>query len=194
MCFLQIPTCIDSPPCIKDLSTGCGHHVPLWYLGLNPPYKSSTGFLESVPKPKPEWFVGLRIYKALYNLKQSGRAWYHPLCHFLISQGFIHNPTLPCIFTYCTKDGFVIIAAYVDDLNIIGTPEMCKFAQDILTRKLDMKCLGPTTFYLGLQVHHMPDGIFLHQQAYVQKMSKMFQMEEANDWTEQDERRPVPTS
>ena len=57
---------------------------------------------------------------------------------------------------------------------------MCKFAQDILTRKFDMKCLGPTTFCLGLQVHDIPDGIFLHQQAYVQKALKMFQMDEAN--------------
>ena len=74
----------------------------------------------------------------------------------------------------------MIIAAYVDDLNIIETPKMCKFAQDILTRKFDIKCLGPTTFCLGLQVHHMPDGLFLHQHSYVHKALKTFQMEEAN--------------
>ena len=50
-------------------------------LHLTPP----PGFLKSIPKPKPGKFTGLRICKALYGLKQSGRAWYHHLCHFLIS-------------------------------------------------------------------------------------------------------------
>ena len=114
---------------LLDVVTANLHGTLDSVLHINPP----PGFLESVPKPKPGRFVALRILKALYGLKQSSRAWYHHLCHFLISQSFIHNPTLPCIFTYCTKEGFVIIAVYVDNLNIIGTPEMCKFAQDILT-------------------------------------------------------------
>ena len=145
-------------------------------LHINPP----PGFLKSVPKPKPGKFTGLRICKALYGLKQSCRVWFHHLCHFLISQRFIHNTILPCIFTYCTNSRFVILAAYVNDLNIIGTPDMCKFAQDILTKKFDMKYLGLITFCLGLQVHHMPNGIFLHQHVYVQKILKMFQMDQAN--------------
>ena len=54
-------------------------------LHLTPP----PGFLKSIPNPKPGKFTGLRICKALYGLKQSGRAWYHHLCHFLISQGCV---------------------------------------------------------------------------------------------------------
>ena len=87
-------------------------------LHLKPP----PGFLKSIPTPKPGKFTGLRICKALYGLKQSGRAWYHHLCNFLISQSFMHNNTLPCIFTYTSEVGFVILAVYVDDLNILGTP------------------------------------------------------------------------
>jgi hypothetical protein len=161
---------------LMDVVTAYLHGTLDSILHINPP----PGFLKSVPKPKPGRFIGLRICKALYGLKQSGRAWYHHLCHYLISQGFIHNTALPCIFTYCTNDGFVILAVYVDDLNIIGTPDMCKFAQGILTKTFDMKFLGPTTYCLGLQVHHTPNGIFLHQQAYVQKVLKMFQMDQAN--------------
>lgn len=113
-------------------------------LYLSPP----PGFQKSLPTPKPGKFVGLRIYKALYGLKQSGRTWYHHLCHFLISQGFIHNPTLPCIFTLSSTTGFVILAVYVDDLNILGTPELCRHAHNILTKQFDMKFLGPTVFCL----------------------------------------------
>ena len=140
-------------------------------LHLTPP----PGFLKSIPTPKPGKFTGLSNYKALYGLKQSGRAWYHHLCNFLISQGFIHNNTLPCIFTYTSEVGFVILAVYVDDLNILGTPELCKYAQDILTKNFDMKYLGETSYCLGLQVHYVPNGgIFLHQQAYVQESLNSF--------------------
>lgn len=161
---------------LLDVVTAYLHGTLDSILHINPP----PGFLKSIPKPKPEKFTSLRICKALYGLKQSSRAWYHHLCHFLISQGFIHSTTLPYIFTYSTNSGFVILVAYVDDLNIIGTSDTCKFVQNILTKKFDMKCLGQTTFCLGLQVHHMPNGIFLHQHAYVQKILKIFQMDQSN--------------
>ena len=139
------------------------------------------GFLKSIPKPKPNRFTGLRICKTLYGLKQSGRTWYHHLCHFLISQGFIHNNTLPCIFTYNIESEFVILVVYVDDLNIFGTPDLCKYAQEILTKNFHMKYLGHIIYCLGLQVHYVPNGgILLHQQAYVQKILKVFQMNQAN--------------
>ena len=40
-------------------------------LHLNPP----PGFLKSIPNLKPGKFIGLRICRALYGLKQSGRTW-----------------------------------------------------------------------------------------------------------------------
>ena len=44
-----------------------------------------------------------------------------------------------------------------------------------------MKSLGQTIFCLGLQVHYLPNGsILLHQQAYVMKILKAFQMDQAN--------------
>jgi hypothetical protein len=146
-------------------------------LHLTPP----PGFLKSIPNPKPCKFIGLRICKALYGLKQSRRVWYHHLCHFLISQGFVHNNTLPCIFTYTSNAGFVILVVYVDDLNILGTPKLCKYAQDILTKNFDMKYLGQTSYCLELQVHYVANGgILLHQQAYVHKILKLFNMDQAN--------------
>ena len=70
---------------------------------------------------------------------------------------------------------------YVDDLNILSTPELCKYVQDILTRNFDMKYLGQTSYCLGLQIHYVTNGgILLHQQAYVQKILKFFNMDQAN--------------
>ena len=35
----------------------------------------------------------------------------------------MNNPICPCVFIKKSETGFTIIAVYVDDLNIVGTPE-----------------------------------------------------------------------
>ena len=110
-----------------------------------PPY-----FLPKLPVPLPGRFLGLRIRKALYGLRQAGRMWYHLLCDFLISLGFIYDPALPCIFTLYQNSDYLIVAIYVDDLNLIGSTSLCKHVETLLTTQFDMKLLGKTSYCLGL--------------------------------------------
>ena len=49
--------------------------------------------------------------------------WYNCLSTYLLKEGYIHNRTSPCVFIKKSKSEFAIITVYVDDLNIIGTPE-----------------------------------------------------------------------
>ena len=162
---------------LLDVVTAYLHGTLDSVMYLAPP----LGFLNTTINPKPCRCAGLRLCKALYGLKQSGRTWYHHLCNFLIAKGFIYNPTLPCIFTLTKDFDFIIIAVYVDDLNILGSSYLCKYAKNILTQQFDMKFLGPTTFCLGLQVHHVEnEGILLHQEAYVNKFLREFHMDKAN--------------
>jgi hypothetical protein len=58
--------------------------------------------------------------------------------------------------------GFAIVAVYVDDLNIVGTPEELTKTADYLKNEFEMKDLGKTKFCLGLQIEHLPDGILIH--------------------------------
>ena len=64
----------------------------------------------------------VKLNKALYELKKSGRMWYNRPSTFLISKGYQNDLICPCVFIKRSDSGFVIIAVYVDDLNIIGTP------------------------------------------------------------------------
>lgn len=75
---------------------------------------------------------------------------------------------------------FVILAVYVDDLNLVGTDALCTEVEELLTTQFEMKLLGRTTFCLGLQVCHLPDGsILLHQDTYTKKFLKAFNMSNA---------------
>jgi len=75
---------------------------------------------------------------------------------------------------------FAIIVVYVDDINIIGTPEELPKAIDCLKKEFEVKDLGRTKFCLGLQIEHLNNGIFVHQEAYVAKVLKHFYMDKSH--------------
>ena len=43
-----------------------------------------------------------------------------------------------------------------------------------------MKDLEKTKFYLGLQIEHTKDGIFIHQTTYTEKILKIFYMDKSH--------------
>ena len=49
--------------------------------------------------------------------------WYNRLSKYLLKEGYQNNPICPSAFIKKSQLGFVIITVYVDDLNIIETPE-----------------------------------------------------------------------
>ncbi|KAL0294256.1 UNVERIFIED_CONTAM: Retrovirus-related Pol polyprotein from transposon RE1 [Sesamum angustifolium] len=131
-------------------------------------------------KSKPRHMYSIKLKRSLYGLKQSGRMWYNRLSEYLIKKGFCHNQISPCLFIKRTESGFVIIAVYVDDLNIIGSPEEIRQAADYLKSEFEMKDLGTTKYCLGLQFEHTKGGIFIHQSNYIEKVLKRFHMNNAH--------------
>ncbi|KAL0802974.1 hypothetical protein Bca101_058150 [Brassica carinata] len=65
----------------------------------------------------------IKLNKALYGLKQSGRMWYNRLSEYLLKEGYKNDKISPCIFIKKSGQGYVIIAVYVDDLNILEWPK-----------------------------------------------------------------------
>ena len=126
----------------------------------------------------------IRLNKSLYGLKQSGRMWYNRLSEYLAKVGYKNDPISPCIFIkkFANK-GFVIIAVYVDDLNIIGTPGEIAQTVEYLKKEFEMKDLGKTKVCLGLQLEYIKGRILVHQKAYTEKVLKRFNMDQAHPLT-----------
>jgi len=59
---------------------------------------------------------------------------------------------------------------YVDDLNIIGATRDIEEAMAYLKTEFEMKDLGKTKFCLGLQLEHLPKGVFVHQSTYTKRV------------------------
>ena len=76
--------------------------------------------------------------------------WYNHLSEYLLKQGYANNLIFPCIFIKKSETGFAIIVVYVDDLNLIETPEELTRASKYLKREFEMKDLRKTKFCLNL--------------------------------------------
>ena len=47
---------------------------------------------------------------------------------------------------------FAIVTVYVDDLNLVGTPEELTKTPNCLKNEFEIKDLGKKNFFLGLQI------------------------------------------
>ena len=92
----------------------------------------------------------------------------------------MNNPICPCIFIKKSKIGFAIIAVYVNDLNLVGTPEKLTKTKNYLKKEFELKDLGKTKFCLGLQIEHFPNGVLVYQSTYIKKALKHFYMNKAH--------------
>ena len=116
-----------------------------------------------IPDPKANRnMYCVKLLKSLYGLRQSGRMWYNRLSEFLLKKGYSNNNDCPCVFIKKSTDGFCIIFVYVDDLNIIGTTREIHEACNHLKTEHEMKDLGKTKYFLGLQLEHFSSGILVH--------------------------------
>ena len=78
------------------------------------------------------------------------------------------------------ESGFAIIAVYVDDMNLIGTPGEVQKTAEYLKKEFEMKDLGKTKYCLGLEIEHRSNGVLIHQSAYIEKFLKRFHMDNAH--------------
>ena len=123
---------------------------------------------------KPHNMYSMKLQRSLYILKQSGRMWYNYLSEYLLKEGYVNNPICPCIFIKKSETKFAIIEVYVDDLNLVGTPEELIRTAKYLKKEFEMKDLGKTKFCLGLQIEYFLNGVLVHQSTYIKNFLKYF--------------------
>ncbi|GJW59725.1 retrovirus-related pol polyprotein from transposon TNT 1-94 [Tanacetum coccineum] len=131
---------------------------------LNGPLK------EEVYVSQPEGFIDpefpdhvYRLKKALYGLKQAPRAWYDKLSSFLIEHGFTKGIIDPTLFTRRHGGDILLVQVYVDDIIFRSTnPDFSKHFANLMKNNFEMSMMGELKFFLGLQVHQSPRGIFIN--------------------------------
>ncbi|GJS38012.1 putative ribonuclease H-like domain-containing protein [Tanacetum coccineum] len=147
---------------------------------LNGPLK------EEVYVSQPEGFIDpefpdhvYRLKKALYGLKQAPRAWYDKLSSFLIEHGFTKGIIDPTLFTRRHGEDILLVQVYVDDIIFGSTnPDFSKRFANLMKNNFEMSMMGELKFFLGLQVHQSPRGIFISQSQYAIELLKKHGLDE----------------
>ncbi|GAB2295854.1 hypothetical protein Dimus_038384 [Dionaea muscipula] len=119
----------------------------------------------------------LKLNKALYGLKQAPRTWNQTLDTFLLKLGFVRCPHEYALYVKHEGSLLLMLCVYVDDILITGsaTNQIEEFKR-VLTQQFEMTDLGEMSYYLGIRVEQAPDGIFLSQQSYINKVLHQFHM------------------
>ncbi|GJV98070.1 retrovirus-related pol polyprotein from transposon TNT 1-94 [Tanacetum coccineum] len=119
-----------------------------------------------------------RLRKALYGLKQAPRAWYDELSNFLISKGFTKGTIDPTLFMIKYGEDILLVQIYVDDIIFGSTnPKFSKRFEKLMHSRFEMSLMGEMKFFLGLQIHQSPRGIFINQAKYALEILKKHGME-----------------
>ncbi|GJU37166.1 retrovirus-related pol polyprotein from transposon TNT 1-94 [Tanacetum coccineum] len=135
---------------------------------------------EEVYVNQPDGFVDpyhpdkvYRLKKALYGLKQAPRAWYDELSNFLVSKGFSKGSIDPTLFITKHGEDILLVQIYVDDIIFsFMNPKLSKRFDKLMHIKFDMSMIGELKFFLGIQIHQSPHGIFINQAKYAQEILK----------------------
>jgi hypothetical protein len=126
-----------------------------------------------------------KLLKALYGLKQAPRAWYARIKIFLIEHGYVMGSVDKTLFTVKHDTDFLFVQIYVDGIIFGGSSHtLVSRFQEIIENEFQMSMMGELTFFLGVQVKQMKEGIFIHQAKYTKDLTKKFNMAEL---------KPVPT-
>nr|GEZ94113.1 hypothetical protein [Tanacetum cinerariifolium] len=139
---------------------------------------------EEVYVNQPDGFVDpyhpdqvYRLKKALYGLKQAPRAWYDELSKFLLSKGFSKGSIDPTLFITKQMGDILLVQIYVDDIIFGSTnPNLSKRFEKLMHSKFEMSMMGELNFFLGIQIHQSPRGIFINQAKYAQEILKKLGM------------------
>ncbi|GJR92231.1 retrovirus-related pol polyprotein from transposon TNT 1-94 [Tanacetum coccineum] len=146
---------------------------------LNGPWK------EEVYVAQPNRFVDpghpekvYRLRKALYGLKQAPRAWYDKFSNFLMSKGFTKGIIDPTLFTIRYGEDILLVQIYVVDIIFRSTgPKFSKLFEKLMHSRFKMSLMGEMKFFLGLQIHQSPRGIFINQAKYALEILKKHGMD-----------------
>ena len=114
----------------------------------------------------------------MYGLKQAPRAWYERLRSHLIDSGFQIGKVDQTLFIKHSKKDILVIQIYVDDIIFGSTNEkLCKEFADVMTKEFEMSHMGELSYFLGLQIKQLPNGIFITQEKYCGNLVKRFGLE-----------------
>ena len=107
------------------------------------------------------------LRRALYGLKRAPRAWFAKFSSTIFRLGYTASSYDSALFLHRTDKGIILLLLYVDDMIIIGDDlSGIQELKDFLSQQFEMKDLGHLNYFLGLEITHSTDGLYITQAKY----------------------------
>lgn len=119
----------------------------------------------------------LRVLKAIYGLRISGKRWENDVKEMLLSIGFRPCPDDPALYT----NNRMVIIIFVDDFLAAYHKSESLHAQqikDLLSHRFEMKDCGELTQFIGIRIvrDRQQRKTWLNQSAYIEKIAAKFNL------------------
>ena len=126
-------------------------------------------------QPPPGLFVDsnkvCHIRRAFYGLKQAPRAWFAKFSSTISRLGYMASHYDSALFLRRTDKGTILLLLYVDDMIITGDDlSGIQELKDFLSQQFEMKDLGHLSYFLGLEITHSTDGLYITQAKYASEL------------------------
>ena len=117
-------------------------------------------------QPPPGLFVEsnkiCHFRHTLYGLKQAPQAWFVKFNSTIFRLGYTTSPYDSALFLHRIDKGTILLLLYVNDMiitgdNLNGIQEL----KDFLSQQFEMKDLGHLSYFLGLEITHSTDGVYI---------------------------------
>ena len=100
------------------------------------------------------------LQRALYGLKQAPRAWFAKFSSTISRLGYMTSH-------YDSDKGIILLLLYVDDMIITGDDlSGIQELKVFLSQQFEMKDLGHLSYFLGLEITHSIDRLYITQTKY----------------------------
>lgn len=122
-----------------------------------------------------------KLKKVIYSLKQAHRAWFSILSSWLTTYGLSTSIADPSLLIMHTTSHCVFILIYIDDMII--TSFSSSVVDHLITsfnQSFPVKNLGQLSFFLGVELTYLSDGIFISQRKYISNLLKKTRVSSAN--------------
>ena len=125
----------------------------------------------------------VKLLRSLYGLKQAPFEWFKMIDQFLVhEQGFTRLASTTCLYIKHDPSGrYCIVGVYVDDLPIIGHPELVLKLKDALSCRFKMSDLGclKSCIGIGINRNYQDGSVFLEQEKYLMEILKTYGMDQS---------------
>ena len=109
--------------------------------------------------------------RALYGLKQAPRAWFAKFSSTISRLGYMASHYDYALFLRRTDKDTILLLLYVDDMIITGDDlNGIQELKDFLSQQFEMKDLGHLSYFLGLEITHSTDGLYITQAKYASEL------------------------